>query len=220
MANYEVDPALLAARVPERTTLDLFEGRCFVSLVAFMFRDTRVLGVQVPWHVNFEEVNLRFYVTYDAGNELRRGVAFLKEIVPRAMIALVARNLYGEPYEAWKMSHEADSGRIAYTWSRDDLRNAISVKKGELLGVPAAGSHEEFIIEHYWGYTARGGGRVDQYKVEHPKWELFEAGDVTIDVDMGGTYGDAFAFLSSAKPFSVVLAAGSEVSVYKGKRIS
>jgi len=219
MANYEVDPALLETRVPMGTELDLHEGKCFVSLVGFMFLDTRVLDFLVPFHVNFEEVNLRFYVKRETDDELRRGVVFVKEIVPRGAIAAVARILYGEPYEKWKMSNFRDDDHVRYSWTKGECNNTLSVERGENLGVPPENSHGEFIIEHYWGYTKRGPQRTDEYKVEHPKWELFAAEDPKIDVDFGATYGKEFAFLSDAKPYSVVLAKGSEIAVYKGAPI-
>jgi uncharacterized protein YqjF (DUF2071 family) len=218
MANYEVDPALLADRVPAGTELDLFDRKCFVSLVGFMFLDTRVAGFLVPFHINFEEVNLRFYVRRKTDAEIRRGVVFIKEIVPRIAIATVARRLYGEPYECWRMGHTRDALRVGYRWERGGCRNSIMVDSGRNLGVPSAGSHEEFIIEHYWGYTKRG-RRTDEYKVEHPKWELYEAENPQIEVDFGCTYGEEFAFLNNEKPYSVVLAKGSEIAVYKGKTI-
>ena len=90
MVNYEVDPKLLEPRVPLGTELDLQDGKCFVSLVGFMFLDTRVMEFLVPFHVNFEEVNLRFYVKRETEDELRRGVVFIKEIVPKSAIAAVA----------------------------------------------------------------------------------------------------------------------------------
>ncbi|MDM7920892.1 MAG: DUF2071 domain-containing protein [Pyrinomonadaceae bacterium] len=219
MANYEVPPDVLASRVPAGTELDLHDGRCFVSLVGFMFLDTRVLDFLVPFHVNFEEVNLRFYVRRETGDEIRRGVVFVKEIVPRGAIAWVARTLYGEPYERWNMSHFRDALHVRYSWERGGVTNSLSVESGLNLGVPAEGSHEEFIIEHYWGYTKRGGGRTDEYKVEHPKWELFRAENSNIDVDFGTVYGEEFAFLNDQQPYSVVLAQGSEIGVYKGKSI-
>lgn len=219
MANYEVDPSLLVARLPKGTELDLQEGRCFVSLVGFMFLNTRVLGMPVPFHVNFEEVNLRFYVTYNAADGVRRGVVFLKEIVPRFAIATIARVLYGEPYEAWWMSNLRDGKQVRYEWSRGDHRNSIAVRVGENLGAPAENSHGGFIIEHYWGYTRRSEVRTDQYKVEHPKWEVFSAEDPRIDVDFGKSYGDEFACLNGRKPHSVLLAKGSQIAVYKGARL-
>ena len=219
MANYEVEASLLAPRVPAGTELDLQDGKCFVSLVGFMFLDTRILGLPIPFHVNFEEVNLRFYIKREMAGETRRAVCFVKEIVPRYAIATVARVLYGEPYECWTMSHARSETAVLYNWSKGGRQNRLSVEIDESIGVPAAGSHGEFIIEHYWGYTNRSGTRVDEYKVEHPKWELFSVRDEVIDVDFGMTYGDEFGFLAESKPHSVLLAKGSEVAVYKGKTI-
>ena len=225
MANYEVDPALLEGRVPAGTELDLHEGRCFISLVGFMFLNTRVLGIPIPYHVNFEEVNLRFYVKRELEGETRRGVVFVKEIVPRWAIAWVARTLYGEPYEMWDMYNERSQHRIYYEWTQDEyghewFANELSVEFGENLGVPVEGSHCEFIIEHYWGYTRRGSNRTDEYKVEHPKWEVFSVEKSDVDVDFAHVYGEEFGFLSKARPYSVVFAKGSEIAVFKGARLS
>ena len=219
MANYEVDSSLLVPLVPAGTQIDLHEGRCFVSLVGFMFLKTRVLRVPVPFHINFEEVNLRFYVKRQTGSETRRGVVFVKEIVPRFAIATVARTLYGEPYEAWRMSNTRDGGRVSYTWHRSGRSNSVSMEIGENIGVPPENSHGEFIIEHYWGYTRRSSKRTDEYKVEHPKWELFSVENPQINVDFGATYGEEFAFLSGQRPYSILLAKGSEIAVFKGTRL-
>lgn len=220
MTNYEVEPSLLADRIPLGTDLDLHDGKCFVSLVGFMFLDTRVMGFLVPFHVNFEEVNLRFYVRRKTEDEVRRGVVFIKEIVPRFAIAAVARTLYGEPYERWTMSNFRDDEYVRYSWEKGDCANTISVERGQSQGVPDAGSGGEFIIEHYWGYTKRAEKRTDEYKVEHPKWELFAAEKPHIDVDFGKTYGEAFGFLTELEPHSVLLAKGSDIAVYKGERIT
>lgn len=219
MANYEVDPGLLKKHVPRGTELDLDDGKCFVSLVAFMFLDTRVLGVPIPFHVNFQEVNLRFYIKRAADDETRRGVCFIKEIVPRWAIAAVARGLYGEPYECWRMSDERNHLSVSYGWSKHGSTNRIRVDRGPSLGVPRDESHGAFIIEHYWGYTDRGGGRVDEYKVEHPKWELFDVSNAAIEVDFAAVYGEQFGILSRQDPFSILLAKGSAVAVFKGKPI-
>ena len=220
MANYEVAPELLVNRVPRGTALDFHDGKCFVSLVAFMFLDTRVLGIPVPFHVNFEEVNLRFYVKREIETEVKRGVVFVKEIVPRFAIATVARLFYGEPYEAWQMSHSKMENELSYAWWKADCTNQIKVETGENTGVPVENSHGEFIIEHYWGYTNRGETRTDEYKLEHPKWELFEIKNYEIKCDFGRLYGAEFAFLTDAKPHSIFMAKGSPIAVYKGVRIT
>jgi uncharacterized protein YqjF (DUF2071 family) len=219
MANYEVDPSILQPLVPSGTELDLFEGKCFVSLVGFMFLDTRVLDFLVPFHVNFEEVNLRFYVKRVTDSETRRGVVFIKEIVPRGAIATVARVMYGEPYECWSMGNSRDENSVSYEWSSSHCTNRLSVDRGQNLGVPADDSHRSFIIEHYWGYTRRSSTRTDEYKVEHSKWEIFSTADEHIDVDFARTYSEKFTFLNEAKAYSVLLAAGSDIAVYKGEHI-
>ncbi|HEY0657646.1 MAG TPA: DUF2071 domain-containing protein, partial [Pyrinomonadaceae bacterium] len=195
MANYEVAPEILLNLVPRGVALDFHDGKCFVSLVAFMFLDTRVLGFPVPFHINFEEVNLRFYVKRETETETRRGVVFVKEIVPRWAIATVARVFYGEPYEAWAMNHARNGDELSYSWSKASCENQIKIEIGENSGVPAENSHGEFIIEHYWGYTKRGEHRTDEYKVEHPKWELFDAKNHEIKCDFGKLYGKRFGFL-------------------------
>jgi len=221
MANYAVKPGLLQEFVPAGTELDFFNDECYVSLVAFKFFDTRVLNLKIPFHINFLEVNLRFYVKRETENEIKRGVVFVKEIVPRFAIAFIARAFYGEPYETWKMRlDEIADEKLAYSWSKDGKNNQISVEKGENLGVPAENSHSEFIIEHYWGYTRRGTNRTDEYKVEHPKWNLFETKNAEIDINFGFTYGERFAFLTKEKPQSILLAKGSEIAVYKGAKLT
>ncbi len=219
MANYEIEPSLLADFVPNGTELDFHDGKCFVSLVAFMFLETKVLRVAVPFHINFEEVNLRFYVKRETAEETRRGVTFIKEIVPRLAIAKIARFFYGEPYEAWKMSHEKSGNDLRYDWRKGGNENYIKLKIGENTGVPKENSGGEFIIEHYWGYTKRGENRTDEYKVEHPKWELFAVEDYEIKADFGKLYGKRFSHLTNEKPHSIFMAKGSEVSVYKGEKM-
>ncbi len=219
MANYEVPPEILEKRLPRGVSLDFYQGKCFVSLVAFMFLDTRVLKIPVPFHVNFEEVNLRFYVVRETPEETKRGVVFVKEIVPRFAIAFVARTFYGEPYEAWKMNHSKAGNSLSYKWQKNDFQHDVKIDIGANIGVPAANSEGEFIIEHYWGYTKRGGNRTDEYRVEHPKWELFEVENYEINADFGKLYGAEFAFLNDRKPHSIFMAKGSEVAVYKGAKL-
>jgi uncharacterized protein YqjF (DUF2071 family) len=219
MVNYAVDPEILTKYLPAGTDQDFHDGKCFVSLVGFMFRNTRVLGMPVPFHINFEEINLRFYVRREIGEEVRRGVVFIKELVPRFAIAVVARNLYGEPYEAVEMGHGEGQNWYTYSFQKGGRQHSIRVEIGENLGIPDEGTHGSFIIEHYWGYTRRAENRTDEYRVAHPKWELFSVTDCDLNINFGITYGPDFAFMNSEKPYSIVLAKGSEIAVYKGKTI-
>lgn len=222
MANYAVKPELLLPFVPAKTELDFWNNTCYVSLVGFMFLNTRVLGIQVPFHVNFEEVNLRFYVRYQEAGEWKRGVVFIKEIVPRAALTFVANTLYGEHYETLPMQHtwktEADRLLINYRWKKSAW-HTFSVEADPNAVPLEAGSEAEFITEHYWGYTKINAHKTSEYQVEHPRWEIYPTRNYAIDVDFGKVYGSEFSFLSTEKPVSVFLAEGSEIKVKAGKRI-
>lgn len=214
MINWQIEPERVAPWVPDGCEVDLFEGRTFASLVAFQFLRTRVLGIPVPGHINFEEVNLRLYVRrIEPDGEVRRGVVFVKEIVPRRMIAWVARAIYGEPYVYMPMSHqrsELAEGRIGlrYAWGDHHLDGVASASLQDLV----PGSEPHFIAEHYWGYTARSGG-TSQYRVDHPTWRWRELESLETKVDMGALYGDSWADLTTAAPSSQFLAEGSAISV-------
>lgn len=225
MAQYAVSPEILHPHVPAGTELDLHDGKAYVSLVAFEFRDTAVRGVKIPGHVNFVEVNLRFYVRHLVGGEWRRGAVFIAEFVPRRAIALVANVLYGEPYRVWSTSvtnTETPNGedRTVYEWWRRDQACAMALELGPSLGVPPADSHASFIIEHYWGYTRRSPERTDEYRVTHPQWSVREVRDARIEADFGRLYGEPFAVLNGRAPDSVVFAEGSEVTVAPGTRLN
>lgn len=225
MLNYEVPPEILAPLVPAGTELDSWQGRTFVSVVGFLFLDTRVLGVAIPGHRNFEEVNLRFYVRRKAEEGWRRGVVFVKEIVPRLAIAGTARLLYGEKYVALPMRHSitGDPARggmsVMYGWRHRGRWNGIdAVVEGEPKEA-LPGSEEEFITEHYWGYSSLRGGGCVEYQVEHPRWRVWSLLRPVLDCDVASLYGPQFAAPLAAAPSSAFLADGSEVVVRKGKRL-
>jgi uncharacterized protein YqjF (DUF2071 family) len=210
LANYVVDPQVLKPYVPEGTVLDLFEGKCYVSLVAFMFKKTRVIGLPIPFHGEFEEVNLRFYIHPDGAPE-KRSVAFIKEIVPKSVIPLISNTLFKEHYIATRMSHHLDHPSVDYAWGKE-LESSFGVRIVGQPAFPAAGSLEEFITEHYLGFTKHPGGTI-QYEVLHPQWEVAAIEDHQIKVDFGENYGDDFAFLNHEEPANICYAAGSDVSV-------
>lgn len=228
LMNFEVDPAILASRVPAGTELDLFGGKCYVSLVGFMFLHTRLAGkIPVPFHTNFEEINLRFYVKRTTGTEVRRGVCFVKEIVPRTAVALVARVLYGENYVSRPMSHLLDlensalrlKGRIVYSWSEGARKNHLAAACNGRPFYPEPGSEPHFIIEHYYGYARDRKGVTVEYRVEHPEWRIMHAANPRVDVDVETVYGKEFAPFLSGPPASVFVAEGSPIIVRKGVRI-
>jgi uncharacterized protein YqjF (DUF2071 family) len=227
MLNYEVEPALLQARVPQGIELDFWDNRTFVSLVGFRFLDTRIVGLPVPFHVNFEEINLRFYVRRKAEEGWRRGVVFVKEIVPRTAIALTARRLYNENYVALPTSHSIRHGpdneieAARYSWHFQGRENSIEVVTSGPACDMADGSEAEFIAQHYWGYAVQRGGGTVEYSVEHSEWRrIWHCSSGRFEGDAAAMYGPEFADCLSGAPSSVFLADGSAVRVHRGRRIA
>jgi len=223
MLNYAVDASVLKQFVPSGTELDSYGGDHFVSVVGFRFLNTRVFGWAFPFHRDFEEVNLRFYVRRRADEGWRRGVVFIRELVPRRAIAFVARKYYGEPYTALPMRHSIDMNinriRVEYGWQREGRWELLCAAAEGQPEVITNGSMEEFITEHYWGYTARG-ATCGEYQVEHPRWEVWRATEAKLDADISTLYGDAFAESLSSRPASAFIAEGSPVIVRQGTSIT
>jgi uncharacterized protein len=212
--NYAVDAALLQPHVPAGTELDFFDGRTYISLVAFRFLNTRLLGVPIPLHRDFDEVNLRFYVRRVTGGEVRRGVVFVREIVPRRAVAAVARLAYGENYVALPMSHSVTPDSAEYRWRHRGAWNSIRVGAAGDAALAAEGSPEQFITEHYWGYSRRY-----EYNVQHPSWNVRRASSARFE---GNTafYGPEFAATLQREPDSAVLAEGSAVTVCRPSKLT
>ena len=225
MLHYAVDPALLAPLVPRGTELDQFQGKTYLSLVGFRFERARVRGLWIPFHSDFDEVNLRFYVRRRAGNEIRRGVAFVREIVPRQAIAQVANTFLGERYVALPMTHKvieptSEGGRIQteYRWRHRGKWCAVRAECGGLPAVPPADSAESFFIEHYWGYTAAAKGTLE-YRVEHDRWRTWPVSKAAFEGEVAELYGADLARVLASAPDSALVAEGSSVAVHAGARM-
>ena len=240
MANYAIHPAVLAPYVPRGTELDTWQGRHYVSLVGLLFLHTRVLGVPIPFHRNFEELNLRFYVRRkdpaqgpaqgpaqvpaQVPESWRRGVVFIKEIVPRRAIATVARVVYGENYEAHPMrfhvERDVPSPLLVYEWYAQKRWQGLAMQTTGTAQSLAAGSEAEFITEHYWGYAAQRDGGCLEYQVEHPPWWVWQTAAVDFKGEAEALYGARFAEALASKPVSAFVAEGSAVTVRRGVRIN
>jgi len=216
MLNFVVDPAIVAPLVPPGTEVDFENGDTFVSVVGFLFLDTRILGLPIPLHRDFEEVNLRFYVRKKSADTWRRGVVFLRELVPRRAIAVVARAFYGEKYLALPMKYEIEHVdlrlNVEYSWRRGRKWESLKMTaSGEPQIIPA-GSHADFITEHYWGYTCVR-ARCSEYRVERPRWKIWNAGKFELRADITALYGEQFAETLSQPPRSAFIGDGSPISV-------
>src|SRR5204863_4469707 len=122
MLNFVVEPRVLEPHVPAGTELDFWRGQTYVSVIGFQFLNTSVLGVPVPFHGRFEEVNLRFYVVRQTAEGPRRGVVFLREIAPKWLISQAARWFYNEKYVTLPMRQRVElpdenaDGIVEYGW--------------------------------------------------------------------------------------------------------
>ena len=211
--------------MPAGTELETWRGDALVSVVGFRFLDTRVLGVPVPCHRDFDEVNLRFYVHRPgAGDDVRRGVVFVREIVPRRAIAAVARVAYNEPYVRCPMRSRASRGCVrrpragAYEWRTGGRWHGLRLTAAGAASPVPPGSQAEFVTEHYWGYTRQRDGTTVKDQVRHRggasgrdrrRTRLRRRPGLWSAV-RGGALGD---------PCSAFLADGSEVIVYRPSRL-
>ncbi len=222
--NYTISPEVLQPYVPEGTELDLWNGNCYISLIGFLFQNTKLLGkLKVPFHVNFEEVNLRFYVKREVNGGKRRGVVFVKEMVPKPAITMVANTLYNEHYQAVPMRHSWELAgnpfQVGYSWKAGGQWHDFSVAaEPEARPIPE-GSETEFITEHYWGYNRVSARETVEYRVTHPRWWHYPVRDYQLNVDFERTYGPDFAFLNDEKPTSIMLPEGSPITVESREKL-
>jgi uncharacterized protein YqjF (DUF2071 family) len=228
MLNYQVPAALLQPLVPAGTELDRWEGATLASVVGFRFLGTRVLGMPIPGHRDFDEVNLRFYVRRRSDDGTwRRAVVFVRELVPRRAIAWVARWCYNEPYLAVPMRHQVDMagaaegrpGRAAYSWRLRGQWYRLEATTRGRPAVPPPGSAAAFIAEHYWGYTVQRDGGALEYQVEHPPWRVWQTAQATLVGELDALYGPSLAKHLKAEPVSALVADGSDVTVQVGHRL-
>lgn len=223
LINYEIDAKILENYIPKGTEIDNWNGKCYISLVGFMFENVKLLGMKIPFHINFEEVNLRFYVKRFENNEWKRGVVFIKEIVPKSALTLVANTIYREHYQTLPMKHSVienkNSKDLVYQWKTKNKWNTILVEIEKNPIKIEVNSEAEFITEHYFGYTKVNNEKTFEYKVKHPRWQQYKVVNHQIDANFGEVYGNEFDFLNHQKPISVMLAVGSEISVENKKLI-
>lgn len=237
LLNFVVPVEAIAQIAPPGTEPDLHDGVAYVSVVGFRFENVRVLGLPIPGHTAFDEVNLRYYVKHTAGDEVRRGVVFIREIVPRRAVALIANRLYNENYVRHPMRSAirklgatlSVGDMVEYTWrtkvvghsaNKAHRWNRLGVRVAAPLALPPAGSVVEFIVEHYWGYVRGRDGQTREYRVAHPPWRVARANEVIWDCDLAANYPAPFVDYLTKPPASAIIAEGSAVQVFSGRRLA
>ena len=241
LLNFPVPISAIEPLVPPGTEPDLYDGQAYISLVGFRFHAVRLFGIPIPGHTRFPEINLRYYVRRQVGNEVRRGVVFVREIVPRRAIAFTANWLYNENYITRPMRSDlhmqgptlAPNDTVEYAWRTNcswPLRgrpagaqryywNRIAARVAAPLAFPAPNSQEGFFVEHYWGYAAARDGTTREYQVMHDPWQVAPADNVIWDCDLATTYNTPLAEYLKQPPSSAIIAAGSPIQLHRGFRI-
>ncbi len=225
MFNYEVDASILQPHLPPYTEIDLYNGKALVSVVGFLFNNTKVMGIKWPGFINFEEVNLRYYIKYFDGENWKRGVGFISEIVPSGLVSIIANTFYNEHYSTAKMNHsihyEQNKLEVIYKWKKKKQDwNQMMIKADANLSDIATGSEEEFIFEHYYGYNKLNNHSTIEYSLAHPRWQVNKVIDYTLNCNVQTLYGAEFVpFIQDVKPASVFLAKGSDVNVMMPKKL-
>ena len=217
MANYEIDPEILIPFLPKGVELDLYNGKCYISLVGFMFKNTKLFNIPIPFFGNFEEINLRFYVKRKEGTVLKRGVVFINETIPYPIVALIANKLYNEHYTVVPTKHEIiyekSSKQVKFEWLLNQKWNSIAITTSNTSEKMAQNSLERFIYEHYYGYTKIDENKTEEYKLQHPSWKTSEVLDYKIECDFESMYGKSFSVLNQTEPETVFIADGSAVGI-------
>jgi uncharacterized protein len=217
MANYAVAPEVLEPFLPRGVELDLYNGKAYVSLVGFMFKDTKIFKIPIPYFGTFEEINLRFYVKRKDGDIEKRGVVFINETIPYKIVAWMANKLYKEHYTTIPTKHSIKINKgekqIEYYWKINKLWNSIIVNATTASTEMQKNSFEEYIFEHYFGYTKIDETNTEEYTISHSSWKINSISDYKIDCNFEAMYGKHFANLSNIKPDSIFIAEGSSVSV-------
>ena len=222
--NFEIDPSVLAPRLPRGLELDRWQDRHYVSLIGFQFLGLRVLGLPVPCHRSFDEVNFRFYVRRRTVDGWRHGVVFIKELASCRAVAVSARVLYNEPYVALPVRHvfehtpvdDAQFRTVTYSWTSGRRDHSLKLTTASTPLPTRENSAEAFFAERYWGYAVQRSARVLEYHVERPCWAVAPAFVAGLVCDVAAVYGQDFVPFLSARPTSAFFAEGSAVTVSRG----
>jgi len=216
MVNYEVDREWVQQFVPMGCELELFEGKAIVTVVAFKFNKTRILGVKVPFYNDFAEINLRIYVRRKDGvGEGERGVVFIKELIKHRLPAIVANVVFKENFEVMPVTGGAKGQRVEYLWghARGDEQNRVEGEFNGELEAWEAGGEEEFVGENYFAYKDMGKGRTLQFEVRHEPWKMRKLKEVKVEIDVAALYGEEWAENMCKEPRGVFYVDGNEVGV-------
>ena len=222
-----IDPRALRGPVPVGTEIDTFDdGAAPLSMVALQFAESRLLGLPIPFARCHDQVTLRSHVRRRvAGEEWRRGVVPVSELVPVSALVSAGHVLHGEAYERRPVTSRVRPpdpssnrpGRAIYRWRTDRSIHRLAVDfSGEPQPpAPAPGSREAFLIDRHRGYLVRHADLTSEYRVDHPPWRIWPVAEGQLTAEVPKLFGDRFSRALASPPVSVVVAEGSRLELHR-----
>lgn len=221
--NFRIDPRVLRRRVPKGLELRTFEGDAYVSLVAMVLRKVKVWGFPVSVAGGFGELNLRYYVRRKDGDGYQNGACFLKDYISSASAAWILSSVFKTDFDRLKMKREntgfnsKDDGaipKVDYRWTVGENSNRIRIKARKKLGDISPNSKVGFILDNNNEYSRRD-GKTYEYRVQHPKWTIWDAAQANFTCDVEKLFGKEFVKPLSRRPVSVFVSSGSNVTIHR-----
>jgi uncharacterized protein len=180
--HWEADPGAVAPLLPAGTRPDLFDGICYVGLIAFRMHRIGWLGLPgLPYLGSFPETNIRLY---SVGADGRRGVVFRSLEAARLVPVLVARWGFRLPYVWSAMTVDRSGDTLRYTSKRRWpgprwAASRLTIRVGDPVTEPSPVEH--FMTARWGLHLTWYGGRTGYLPNEHPRWSLHRAELLDID---------------------------------------
>jgi hypothetical protein len=220
--NFQIQPKFLIDRVPKGMELDDFQDDTYVSLVCMVMRKIGVLGI--PISRGFVELSLRFYVRHPSDPQNRKGTCFIKRYVSSPTAAWVLSSRFDTEYNKLKMSsknngfNEGGTPQVEYQWEAEEQWNKLRVRGRSRMKNTGPDTKVGFILDHPTQYISNS-GKTMEYKVQRPKWSVWDAAQANFTCDVQRLFGKEFVHPLARRPASVFLTKGSDVSIFRPNEI-
>lgn len=174
--HYAVDPFVLRRAVPPDLKIDLYDGRAYVSLVAFtqrrlrFWRGGRFAALLTAPLATHEFLNLRTYVHADG----QRAIFFLSEWIPNRLAVLIGPRAYGLPYRLARVKYRDDFDRASVAGHVSTALGREFRFRGRYERMcPAVAAEPKtlayFLLERYAAFTFRN-GILRRFEIDHEPW--------------------------------------------------
>lgn len=210
--TWEVEPDLLLPYLPHKIGLYTERQKAIVSIVASFFENTKVKGIQVPFHVSFPQIDLRFYVEHK--NSL--GIGFIKQIVPRYCISLWANRIFNEKYvtlplEFQRLNHE--NGFLAFykLWNKKQYNSIEIFSTNDLKPL-----EHDLYNDLKWGFSNDSYKNLLRYRIEAGEtYQTFNEVEASINFEYDKLFGNQWGFLKKHEPIHSFFLAPNKVKIYQ-----